>query len=315
MKLLVIMPAKNEEKSIGQVIRNIPRDIADKVEVLVVNDGSTDNTSLVAKEAGADYIIENGKNLGVGHAFFLGINEALKKGADIIVNIDADGQFDPNDIKKLIDPILKNQADMVTASRFIDKSLIPEMPFMKKIGNIMFSRLVSRLSGEIFFDTQCGFRAYSREACLHMNLFGKFTYTQEVFIDLISKDMRIKEVPVKIYPRRYGESKVVGNVFLYGFRALGILLRSFRDYKPLKFFGGIGAVIFFLGFLIGLFMFLRWLRTGSTTPFRSLLDVALLGMVLGAIIFLMALVADMLDRSRKLQEQVLYYERKKELGK
>ena len=179
----------------------------------------------------------------------------------------------------------------------------------------MFSWLVSKLSSENFTDTQCGFRAYSKEACLHMNLFGKYTYTQEVFIDLISKNMRIKEVPVKVYPRKNGESKVVGNVFSYGFRALGILLRSFRDYKPLRFFGSIGIIVFIIGFLIGLFMFIRWLITNSTSPFRSLLDLSMLGMVLGAVVFFMALVADMVDRNRKLQEQVLYYERKKELSR
>src|SRR3989344_954041 len=104
MKLIVIIPAKNEEKSIGDVIKGIPRDVVDKVEVLVVNDGSTDKTAEVARKAGADYVIGNGKNYGVGHAFFLGVNEALKRGADIVVNIDGDGQFDPLDIKRLIEP-------------------------------------------------------------------------------------------------------------------------------------------------------------------------------------------------------------------
>src|SRR3989344_8858110 len=204
MKLIIIIPAYNEEASIGSVIKRIPdltfkksesKNLLEKAspktnisetEVIVIDDGSNDNTGKIAKENGA-IVVSHVGNKGVGKAFRTGIEVALKRKADIIVNIDADGQFNPEDIPKLITPILNKESDFVTATRFKNGNLIGKMPFIKKLGNKAFTKLTSLLTGQRFTDTQCGFRAYSREAALRLNLYGKFTYTQEVFLDLANK--------------------------------------------------------------------------------------------------------------------------------
>ena len=306
MKLVIMIPAYNEEKLISSVIKDIPRNIADDVKVVVIDDGSTDNTVKVAKESGADKIVSHGINKGLGLAFQTGVKTALEMNADIIVNIDADGQFNPNDIPKLIKPITEGKADMVTCSRFLDKSLEPDMPWIKKFGNAIFTKLVSRLTKQKFMDTQCGFRAYSREAALRMTLFGVHTYTQEVFLDLATKGMRILEIPCKVKGEREGKSRLVTNVFSYGLKVLLIIIRSFRDYQPLKFFGTIGFGVLFIGFVIGITMFVRWIFTGIVSPYRSLIDMSVLLLTLGFLLIILALIADMFNRQRLLQEEILY---------
>lgn len=306
MKIVIMIPAYNEEKTIGSVISDIPRNIADDVKVVVIDDGSADNTVKVAKESGADKIVSHDINKGLGVTFQTGIEIALKMNADIIVNIDADGQFNPNDIPKLIKPITEGKADMVTCSRFLDKNLVPDMPWIKKFGNAIFTKLVSRLTKQKFTDTQCGFRAYSKEAALRMTLFGVHTYTQEVFLDLATKRMRILEIPCEVKGVREGKSRLVTNVFSYGLKVLLIIIRSFRDYQPLKFFGTIGFGVFFIGFVIGITMFVRWIFTGIVSPYRSLINISVLLLTLGFLLIILALIADMFNRQRLLQEEILY---------
>lgn len=315
-KLVVIIPSYNEEKTIGKVIREIPRKISglNKVEILVIDDGSKDSTVKVAKGAGADNIISHSTNKGVGVAFSTGIENALKMDADVIVNIDADGQFNPDDIAKLVTPILKKEADMVTGTRFADRKLEPKMPLVKKFGNKIFTRIISNLSDQQFTDTQCGFRAYSREAALSMNLFGSFTYTQEVFLDLVNKGLPIREVPIKVKYIKGRKSKVVRNPFSYGFRALSIIIRTIRDSKPLKFFGGIGAIVFLAGGIPGLALFIRWLLTATVTPYKSLINLSSTLMILGLLLIFLALIADMQGRERKILEEILYYNKVKAYG-
>ena len=316
MKLIVLIPAFNEEKTISQVIRNIPEHIdnIDEMKILVVNDGSTDNTAKTAEEAGA-FVVSHSRNRGLGIAFATGIKESLKEGADIIVNIDADGQFNPQDIPKLIEPILKDQADMVTASRFRNKDLTSGMSKLKKWGNKGFTGLINILTRKHFTDTQCGFRAYSREAALHLNLFGKFTYTQEVFLDLVNKGIRIKEVavPVKYYKER--EAKISRSLISYFFRAITIILRTFRDYKPLVFFGISGLIVFGGGTIFVFYSFVYWLIIHRTTPIRMYLLVGIALLVFGFLLIILALIADMLKRIRQNQEEILYKLKKKEYEK
>lgn len=304
--VVVMIPAYNEEKTILAVIKAIPKDIAEDVKIVVIDDGSTDNTVNVAKESGADKVISHNTNKGLGVAFQTGIETALKTNANIIVNIDADGQFNPNDIPKLIKPIIEGKADMVTCSRFLDKNLVPDMPWIKKFGNSLFTKLVSRLTKQKFTDTQCGFRAYSRDAALRMTLFGIHTYTQEVFLDLATKGMGILEIPCKVKGEREGKSRLVTNVFSYGLKVLLIIIRSFRDYQPLKFFGTIGFGVVFIGFLIGITMFVRWILIGMVSPYKSLVDISVLLLVLGFLLIILALIADMFNRQRLLQEEILY---------
>ncbi len=307
MKLVVMIPAYNEEKTVGNVIREIPEEIpgVQFVETLVIDDGCTDETVKVAEQAGAHKILSHKTNRGLGASFRNGINYALDMGADIIVNVDADGQFDCKDISRLIQPILKGKADFVTASRFLNKDTELRMPWIKKIGNRIFTRIVSRLTKQEFTDTQCGFRAYSKEAALRLNIFSDFTYTQEVFLDLVNKGLTAKEIPVKIRERK-GKSKMVKHWYTYGFNASTIILRTFRDYRPLTFFGNIGLVTLLPGVAVGLFMLVRWFVVGRTSPYTSLLYIVVVTLILGIVFIVLALIADMIGRQRRIEEEILY---------
>ncbi len=303
-KLVVLIPALNEEKTIASVIKAIPRKIKGitKVLVLVVDDGSTDRTVQKAGLAKADKIVSHDSNKGLGIAFRTGIEAALKMNANIIVNIDADGQFNPKDIEKIIAPILLGNADVVTCSRFLDKTLEPEMPGIKKFGNKCFTKIINFFTGSKFTDTQCGFRAYSREAALRMNLFAKFTYTQEVLIDLLEKEMRIEEVACKVAGERSGKSRIVTHWYSYGIKALIIFIRTLRDYKPLQFFGIIGLLLFVTG-IVGVIYY--WLFSPTPTLGWIVYGIGIL-LLLGFLLMMLALIADMLDRQRRLLEELLY---------
>ncbi|MEX0650079.1 MAG: glycosyltransferase family 2 protein [Candidatus Andersenbacteria bacterium] len=316
-KLVVIIPALNEEKTIAEVISAIPNHLEaiTLTQVIVVNDGSTDTTAAVAGEAGAT-VVSHHKPMGVGAAFHTGIKEALMAGADVIINIDADGQFDPSDIPRLLKPILDNDADFVTASRFADPALAPHMPDVKRWGNGWVTTIVNILTGKKFTDVSCGFRAYSREAALRLTLFGHFTYTQETFIDLAFKNMRILEVPLKVRgEREHGTSRVASNLWRYGTKSATIMFRAARDYKPFYFIGVPGIIIFMIGVAGGLFVLNHYLQTGQTSPFRSLVTVSGILLIIGFLVFFISLLADMLHRNRVLIEEMLYLARKEAYGR
>src|ERR1051326_3502753 len=189
MKLVVTIPALNEEATIAQVVGGVPKKIAgvSDIEVIVINDGSTDRTADEASGAGA-LVVTLHNRPGLGKVFGTGFERAMRRGADIIVNIDGDGQFDPADIAKLVQPILEGEADFVTCSRFADDSLRPTMPRVKYWGNRVVTGIINWVcGGTTFTDVSCGFRAFNREAAYRLTLFGRFTYTQECFIDLFSK--------------------------------------------------------------------------------------------------------------------------------
>ncbi len=314
-KVMVMIPAYNEAENIGNVIEAVPREIAgiSDVKVMVMDDHSSDNTAQVAKEAGADYVFRQKQNSGLGANFKKGIDIALRMGAEIIVNIDGDGQFDAREIPKLIAPILKNEADMVTCSRFLDPSRTKDMPTIKKFGNYWFSKLVSNVTGEKFSDTQCGFRAYSREAALRLNLKGKFTYTQEVFIELVEKGMRIKEVSCNVVYRAERKSFISGNLRKYGFKSLGIIAKATRDTQPLTFFGLPALIIFILGFIGGGYSFVYWLIYSATTPVRTLFNVSVFFMIFGASLGILAMIADMMKTIKGTQDEILYRLRRNEV--
>ena len=314
VKLIVMIPAYNEESTISGVIKKIPKEFKgiDEIKILVADDGSTDKTIEVSKKSGADYIAGSHRNQGLGRNFKKGLEACLKLKADIIVNIDADGQFNPLDIPKLIKPILNNKADMVTASRFANGTYAKSVPLVKRIGNWGFSKLVSHISGEKFSDTQCGFRAYSREAALRLNLYSKFTYTQEVFIDLVSKGMKIKAVPMQVKYFSKRKSHISGKLISYGFKSLGIIANASRDTRPMDFFGRPGFTLFGLGFLGGLASFIYWITHLMTTPIKTLFSVSVFFMTLGLSLIIFGLLADIMRRIKLTQEEILYKLKKKE---
>ena len=317
VSVVVTIPAFNEAATVGQVIEAIPRDIpgVENVEVVVVNDGSTDQTAAVAAEAGAK-VVSFSHNRGLGAAFGQGLQTALGLGADIIVNIDADGQFDTKDVPKLLAPIIDGKADMVTASRFADPALVPKMPWIKKWGNKRAANILNKLTQLNLNDVSCGFRAYSRDAALRATLLGRHTYTHEVILDLAFRGLRVVEVPVKVIGvRKVGESKVAGNLWKYGWNSLLIILRAYRDYRPLHVFGGISLVFLVPALGCGVFILWHFLKTGSFSPY---IFVAFLAAGLGfvaLICYITALLAGMISRLRILQDEQLFFLRKQEYDK
>jgi glycosyltransferase involved in cell wall biosynthesis len=317
VKLVIMIPALNEEKTIGDVIRRIPRDIEGiaATEVIVIDDGSTDRTAELARAAGAQ-VISHHSNRGVGAALATGMDAALRRGADLIVNMDGDGQFSPEDTPALVEPILKRGYGFATCTRFARAELIPEMRWVNRWGNKMMCRLVNWIIwGANFTDVSCGFRAYSRDTALQLNLFGRFSYTQEMFIDLASRDIRMTEVPLRVRGiREFGQSRVAGSLFHYARRAITIIVRAMRDTRPLKFFGGIGLSVAMIGVVLGLIVFGFWVATRRTNPVKSLLIGSSVFLTLGFLLCTMALMADMIGRLRRTLEDVRYTLRRIEYG-
>lgn len=314
--LFVLVPALNEEATVAAVVRGAlalaTPELA--VRVAVVNDGSTDRTAAVAAAAGAD-VITFPVNQGLGKVLRTGLAHALSGGADLVVNIDGDGQFDPADIRQLIAPLLAGEADFVTASRFADPALVPVMPRAKLWGNHMMSRLVSFLIGRRYYDVSCGFRAYSRECALRLNLWGAFTYTQESFLDLAVKGMRIREVPVRVLGvRPVGTSRMASNLWVYAWRTSKIILRSYRDYWPLPFFSLLSLPWLLAGASLLVFFFGHYLARGQFRPhlWAGFSGGSLVAFGLGLIG--VGVFADMLKRIRLNQEELLYLARCREYG-
>ena len=228
MLLLIGIPAYCEEATIVKVIESLPKklDGIDEIKIVVADDGSTDKTAELSEEAGA-HVERHATNIGVGGAFQTLYKYAIKIKADILVTIDADGQFPADKIDTLIAPILSGNALVCTASRFADPEFWPTMPPIKKWGNARVANLVSAFTGRYYADVSCGFRAYSREALLRLTVYHSFTYTHETFLDLASKNIPIVEIPMKIRGvREYGESKVASSVLKYGRRTALIMLRT-----------------------------------------------------------------------------------------
>ncbi len=303
-KIGLLIPAYNEAENIGAVLQAVPEYID---HILVIDDGSNDNTSEVARKNGAR-VFSHKTNKGVGATFKTGVNIMLKTDVDIMVNMDADGQFKPEDISRLLEPVLQEKADFVTASRFIDREYVPVMPRLKKWGNYRMSKLISLLTGQKFYDVSCGFRAYTREVLYRMNLFGSFTYTQETFIDLAFKNIDIMEVPVAVLGKREkGKSRVASNLFRYAYQTSKIILKTFRDYRPYRLFGFIAMLFFIIGLLLLGIMFYQKITTGTFTPYKwlgfaggSAIFIALASMLLGFIL-------DMFARMRHNQEEILFH--------
>ncbi len=305
------MPALNEEEGISEVIKSLPKVIEGigEIKVLVVDDGSTDSTGKIAKESGAD-VVTHAVNKGVGRAFQSAVQYALESGGDILVSIDADRQFNSDQIPHIIQPILNKEADMVTGNRF-EKGIPKNMPKSKYWGNEQMSKLISLISGQKFRDVSCGFRAYNREALLRLNLFGAFTYTQESILDMVFKGLRVVEFPVDVIYFKERKSRVAGSVVKYGFRTSNIILSTLRDYKPMVFFGGMGGVLIFFGLVMEIFLGAYFLISGDFTPFKFVGFMGFGFLVFGLLLVIVGLLANMFNRVRVNQEKILY-ELKKE---
>jgi len=314
MKLIVTIPAYNEEKTIARVIKEIPRNIAgiNEVKVLVINDGSSDDTVRIAKEAGADYIISNPGNQGLAYSFRRGLETALKLGADIIVNTDADFQYNQTEIPKLIQPILRGEAEMVIGNRQVKQ--LDHMPPVKKYGNRIMSWTIRWLLKNKISDASSGFRAFSRECSLRLNIFSHHTYTHETIIQCTLQRMRITEVPVEFRKREGGKSRLIKSLWGYITLAVSTIIRVYLMYSPLKTFLRIGILVL----LIGLSFWVRYMYFYFQGQGGGHLQSMLLGVTLilvGFQVIVIGFLADLIDANRKREEEILYKLKKKEYAR
>lgn len=298
MKLVVLVPAFNEEKNIENTIRSIPKKIfgIDEIKVLVVDDGSTDKTMDKAMNGGAYRVVSHATNTGVGAAFMTGIRNAISMNADILVAVDADSQFDSNQIPELISPILNNQADVVIGSRF-KEGKPKNIPRIKYLGNMIFTRIVSGLVQQKFTDTQTGFRAYSKKALLNISVVNDFTYTQEVLIDLKFKGLQITEVPITVKYDDKRKSRVVKNIYSYSSKVLAIITRTLVFHRPMFSFAILSAIFFGGGILAKL------LTISSIFVVNQSLSTGII--ILGGVSFMMGVFATVVFRRQAFAEKDL----------
>lgn len=311
MRLIVNLPAFNEEEKIASTIKNIPRhfDGVDEVLVQVVDDGSSDHTADVAKAAGANFVLKHNINRRLGVMFTTASENALKEGADIMVNIDADGQFDSGEIQKLIDPILHNKADMVVGDRF-SQSSAKNIPWVKDFFNRLGASLVGSFLNVKTDDITCGFRAHSRETLLRLNNPTGFTYTQETIIDAIGKNMRVMWIPVNVTYFVGRKSRIVKSAYSFINNSFRIILKAVRDVRPMKFFGipGLFLILVSLAVFIGFLFF--YFQDFKVSPYRNYLLFSAVTFLVGLQFVVFALIADMIKSSRKLTEDLMYQMKK-----
>jgi len=312
MKLIVQIPCLNEEMTVASVIRDIPRQIEgiNEVLVIIINDGSTDRTTEIAYQAGADYVIQLSHTQGLAKAFSTGINKCLDLGADIIVNTDGDHQYQGKDIPKLIRPILEGKADIVIGNRQTDE--LHHFSFLKRKLQKLGSRAVSLLSDVTIPDVTSGFRAFNRESALKINIFSRFSHTVETIIQAGKNTTVVTHVPIQaIGPVR--RSRLFSNVATYLRKSFVTILRIYALYEPLRTFFYIGGIIFFTG-TAGMFRFLFfWFSGTGQGHVQSLIFSAVL-LIIGFQVWMLGIVADLISVNRQLSEETLYRLKKQGLS-
>ncbi|MGB8452466.1 MAG: glycosyltransferase family 2 protein [Anaerocolumna sp.] len=310
MKLIIQIPCYNEEKTLPETFSDLPRHIdgVDCIEYLIIDDGSSDKTVECAKDLGIHHVVKFKQNKGLAKGFMAGIDASLHLGADIIVNTDADNQYCGEDIKKLVQPIIDNKADMVIGERPIDQT--EHFTWKKKKFQHLGSWVVRMASNTDIPDAPSGFRAYSREAALQLNVTNEYTYTLETIIQAGRNKIALTSVPIRTN-KETRKSRLFSSIWIYMKRSSSVIIRAFMMYKPLKFFCTIGAVIFTLGIILGLRYIVFLLQDTGSGHVQSLILVAILLMI-GFQTFIVGLLADIIAANRKLLEDVQYRIRKME---
>ena len=311
MKLIIQIPCLNEEQTIPETLKDLPKSLdgIDDIEILIIDDGSTDRTVKIAKEHGVHHVLKLTNNKGLAKAFIFGINHSLNLGADIIVNTDADNQYFGGDIKKLIQPILDKRADIVIGNRQVEtiSHFSPIKILLQKLG----SWTVQQLSGTNIPDVTSGFRAYSKEAALQMNVISDFTYTVETIISAGNKNLAIEHTPVRTN-KKLRESRLFPSIQVYIRRSLVTMLKVYSMYRPLKVFTISGGIIFLVGFIIGcryLFFFFQ----GQTEGHIQSLILSAITLIVGFQIIMMGIAADLIAVNRQLLEDIQLRVKKKEV--
>jgi glycosyltransferase involved in cell wall biosynthesis len=311
VKLIVQIPCLNEEATLPGTVADIPREIPgiDTVEIMVVDDGSTDRTAEVARELGVDHIVRLGSNRGLATAFRRGVEYALAHGADIVVNTDADNQYCGADIPLLVAPVLAGQADLVVGCRPIAEH--PEFNPIKKVLQRLGSWTLRQISKTTVRDAASGFRAFSRETCQRIFIHSRFSYCMETLIQAGNSGIRVASVDIRVNPKTR-DSRLFRNIPQYIVQSGGTMLAMFVLYRPGRFFSLLATPFLLAALLLGLrFLWLIY-GLGATDPGRTYLpSLVLLAVcaIVGTLLVALGVIAEILKSQRRVTEEILFLER------
>lgn len=313
MKLMIQIPCFNEAGTLVIALNDLPRQIdgIDMIEYLIINDGSTDDTVKVARDWGVHHVVNFKRNKGLAKGFMAGIDECLRQGADIIVNTDADNQYCGADVETIVRPILEGRADIVIGERPIDAT--EHFSLLKKKLQHLGSWVVRKASNTDIPDAPSGFRAYSREAALRLNIVNEYTYTLEQIVQAGRNKMAIMSVPVRTN-EELRPSRLFGSMFGYVKKSMITIMRAYLMYKPLRFFAAVGSVPLTAGILTGVrYLYFFFHGTGNGHVQSLLLAVTLI--LLGVMVIIVGLQADVIAANRKILEDIRYELKKKNFKK
>ncbi len=309
-KLIIQIPCFNEEENLLTTLNDLPKTVEgiDALEVLVINDGSTDNTEQIAMDWGAN-VINIKPNKGLANAFRTGLQECLKLGADIIVNTDADNQYCAKDIENLVKPILNHEADIVIGAR--DIFSIKDFSLLKKLLQKLGSAVLRLLSSTRVDDAPSGFRAFTKEAAFRLNIFDNYTYTMETLVQAGAKDLRVTSVPIRVNPNTR-KSRLVKNIFDYIFKSMKTTIRMFIIYRPFRFFMILAILAGIMGLGLG-GRFLYFYLTGNGNGHIQSLILSSIILISSVQLVIIAIMGELLSINRKLIEDIQTRVRKIEL--
>jgi glycosyltransferase involved in cell wall biosynthesis len=313
VKLIIQIPCYNEAATLPQTIEALPRELAgiDQIEYLVIDDGSSDNTAEVARQAGVHHVVRLPRHTGLAMGFVVGLENSLKHGADLIVNTDADNQYHAEDIQRLVEPILAGRAELVVGDRGVATLLefSPGKRALQRLG----SWVIAQTSGIKTPDATSGFRAISRQAALRTLVLSEYSYTLETLIQAGARGMAVEYIPVRTNPQTR-PSRLMRSIPHYLANSSATIIRAYTMYRPLRVFTILGTLMIATGALLGLrFLYLNYIvRTGEGLVQSVILASALL--IVGFQVLLIGLVADLIAFNRKILEEVLYRLRSIELG-
>lgn len=312
MKLIIQIPCYNEAQTLPNTLQALPRELPgiDVLEYLVIDDGSDDQTSQIAGESGVHHIIRIPHHIGLAGSFVAGLEASLARGADIIVNTDADNQYRGDDIQLLIKPILEGEADIVVGDRGVENLL--DFPWYKRVLQRLGSWVLAQASGVHTPDATSGFRAISRKAALRTLVLSEYSYTLETLIQAGAKRMSVKFVPVRTNPPTR-PSRLIRNIPEYLAFSIATIIRTYTMYRALRLFTILGSIFILAGAILGgRFLYLRYILNSGTSNLQSLILAAIL-LIVGFQIWLIGLLADLVGFNRKILEDVLYHLRSLEL--
>ncbi len=304
MKLIIQIPCYNEAKILPKTLSQLPRTIDgfDAVEVLVIDDGSTDDTAAVAREHGADHLVHLSRHIGLAQAYAHGLDACLRLGADVIVNTDADNQYRAEDIHKLVRPIVEDQAEMVIGDRGVRS--VKHFPAHKRALQTLGSRVVSATAGFDIPDATSGFRAITRKVALETMVLSNYSYTLETLIQAGARHVRVSFVPIETNPPER-PSRLFSSVRHYLVNSSVTILRSFAMYRALRIFTVISILMLLVGMIIGVRFLVFYFQDRGTGMIQSLILAAVF-LIVGFITFLIGLIADLVSFNRKILEEVLF---------